>query len=60
MLPKVGPFVIDIPADTNATHEHARINDTDGEHGIVIQSGSILTKITVKLKGQLIAHIIRQ
>ncbi len=46
-----GTLVIDIPADTNATHEHARINDTDGEHGIVIQSGSILTKITGEIEG---------
>lgn len=46
-----GTLVIDIPTDTKATHEHARVNDTDGEHGIDIQHGSILTKITGEIEG---------
>jgi putative glutamine amidotransferase len=46
-----GTLVIDIPTDTKTTHEHARVNDTDGEHGIDIQHGSILTKITGEIEG---------
>jgi putative glutamine amidotransferase len=48
-----GTLVIDIPADTTATHEHARINERDGEHTIEVLSGSILTKMTGDCDGDI-------
>lgn len=46
-----GTLIIDIPSDTNATNEHARIEDIDAEHHLFVESGSIITKISGELEG---------
>lgn len=46
-----GTLIIDIPTDTKATNEHARINDIDAEHHLFVEVGSIMTKITGELEG---------
>jgi putative glutamine amidotransferase len=46
-----GTLVIDIPSDTKTVHEHARKNDVDAEHGVEVQLGSIITKITGDVEG---------
>jgi putative glutamine amidotransferase len=46
-----GTLVIDIPADTQATAEHARIMDVDSTHPFYVETGSILVKITGEVEG---------
>jgi putative glutamine amidotransferase len=48
-----GTLVIDIPNDTAATNEHARLNEKDGEHRVRLESGSILMKITGDIEGDI-------
>jgi putative glutamine amidotransferase len=46
-----GTLVIDIPADTQATTEHARIMDVDSVHPFHAEAGSVLVKITGEIEG---------
>jgi putative glutamine amidotransferase len=54
-----GSLVIDIPADCKPAppltqlHEHARIQDTDSQHAVLVEQGSILTKITGEIEGRI-------
>ncbi len=46
-----GTLTIDIPSDINPSNEHARIEDTDAEHFVHVQNGSIITKISGEIEG---------
>jgi putative glutamine amidotransferase len=54
-----GLLVVDIPADCKpakplqSLHEHARIQDVDSTHAVLVEQGSILTKITGEIDGRI-------
>lgn len=48
-----GSLIIDIPSDMRTTTEHARIADVDSMHGVIVEAGSILTKITGEVEGRI-------
>jgi len=46
-----GTLVVDIPNDTEANDEHARLQDVDSMHRLEVLTGSLLTKLTGEIEG---------
>lgn len=48
-----GTLVVDVPTDLAAEKEHSRIDDEDSIHQLHVLAGSILTKITGEIDGEI-------